>query len=256
MALIKCPECGEKISSKAASCPHCGFPFEPVQRNEGINEQNAEQTGRIEKTTETKGESGNKKSRSKKMVLLLSLAVIVIGAIVANLVFGNKQPSDPFAELYYGKSREEVISKFGEPTYTAYNEDKSVQSDSFSVSFLGYETSLVPLYGDAETLMAASVAYRCEPDSNTGVSESRKAEASKYYSVVYDYCIETYGYTTDTDRRETDSMIMETYVWRLKDGSAVRLFYMQTIKPTMLNGRTEISLLWAPPESVDWLMPD
>lgn len=26
MALIKCPECGKEISSKAASCPNCGCP--------------------------------------------------------------------------------------------------------------------------------------------------------------------------------------------------------------------------------------
>lgn len=27
MALIDCPECKEKISDKAASCPRCGFPM-------------------------------------------------------------------------------------------------------------------------------------------------------------------------------------------------------------------------------------
>lgn len=27
MALIKCPECGGQVSSKATSCPHCGFPM-------------------------------------------------------------------------------------------------------------------------------------------------------------------------------------------------------------------------------------
>lgn len=27
MALIKCPECGEKISDKASACIHCGFPL-------------------------------------------------------------------------------------------------------------------------------------------------------------------------------------------------------------------------------------
>ena len=27
MALIECPECGESVSNKAESCPHCGFPF-------------------------------------------------------------------------------------------------------------------------------------------------------------------------------------------------------------------------------------
>ena len=27
MALINCPECGNKISDKALSCPQCGFPI-------------------------------------------------------------------------------------------------------------------------------------------------------------------------------------------------------------------------------------
>jgi hypothetical protein len=27
MALIKCPECGQDVSDKAFSCPHCGYPF-------------------------------------------------------------------------------------------------------------------------------------------------------------------------------------------------------------------------------------
>jgi len=26
MALFPCPECSEKISDKAVSCPHCGLP--------------------------------------------------------------------------------------------------------------------------------------------------------------------------------------------------------------------------------------
>lgn len=31
MALIKCPECGKEVSSKAQSCPNCGNPFN-IQR--------------------------------------------------------------------------------------------------------------------------------------------------------------------------------------------------------------------------------
>jgi len=27
MSLIKCPECGNAISDKAISCPHCGYPL-------------------------------------------------------------------------------------------------------------------------------------------------------------------------------------------------------------------------------------
>lgn len=30
MALIKCPECGNEISSFAKACPNCGYPIEEV----------------------------------------------------------------------------------------------------------------------------------------------------------------------------------------------------------------------------------
>ena len=30
MALIRCPECKQQISSKAKACPHCGFPLDDV----------------------------------------------------------------------------------------------------------------------------------------------------------------------------------------------------------------------------------
>ena len=27
MALLNCPECKDRVSDQAKSCPHCGFPF-------------------------------------------------------------------------------------------------------------------------------------------------------------------------------------------------------------------------------------
>ena len=33
MAMINCPECGEKISDKAVSCPKCGNPMKPILIN-------------------------------------------------------------------------------------------------------------------------------------------------------------------------------------------------------------------------------
>lgn len=31
MALIKCPECGKRVSDKAGNCPNCGCPIQPGQ---------------------------------------------------------------------------------------------------------------------------------------------------------------------------------------------------------------------------------
>ncbi len=32
MALIKCPECGQNVSTSAYSCPHCGYPLRPAEQ--------------------------------------------------------------------------------------------------------------------------------------------------------------------------------------------------------------------------------
>ena len=34
MAMIKCPECGKEISSKAEACPNCGMPIRGRQKKE------------------------------------------------------------------------------------------------------------------------------------------------------------------------------------------------------------------------------
>lgn len=37
MALIKCPECNNKISDQAESCPKCGYELKPSKKSESIN---------------------------------------------------------------------------------------------------------------------------------------------------------------------------------------------------------------------------
>lgn len=32
MALMKCDECGKKVSDKAKNCPHCGAPVEVEEK--------------------------------------------------------------------------------------------------------------------------------------------------------------------------------------------------------------------------------
>ena len=66
MALIKCPECGKKMSDKAESCPHCGYS-KTFKKNNNI-------------TVNVKGKLNNK-------YLVLVIVVLLIGAY---FIFFNK----------------------------------------------------------------------------------------------------------------------------------------------------------------------
>lgn len=39
MALINCPECGRRVSDKAAACPGCGYPIAGTEREDGGNRE-------------------------------------------------------------------------------------------------------------------------------------------------------------------------------------------------------------------------
>lgn len=38
MALIKCPECNQDVSTFASACPHCGYPLTPESNNGNVCE--------------------------------------------------------------------------------------------------------------------------------------------------------------------------------------------------------------------------
>ena len=39
MALIKCIECGKDVSSKAATCPNCGYPLQNIDKEVTLEEK-------------------------------------------------------------------------------------------------------------------------------------------------------------------------------------------------------------------------
>ena len=64
MALITCPDCENRISDQAASCPHCGRP---------VSAQSSMKVGR-EKAIELT-------SKRLKLISICSVAAIVIGLV-------------------------------------------------------------------------------------------------------------------------------------------------------------------------------
>lgn len=43
MALINCPECNEEISDKAGQCPHCGYPLDVKNKENGSKKMSQKQ---------------------------------------------------------------------------------------------------------------------------------------------------------------------------------------------------------------------
>ncbi len=55
MALIDCPECGKRVSEKAASCPNCGCPIAQEKEQPRRPVQTVEQTGKTYKACQLLG---------------------------------------------------------------------------------------------------------------------------------------------------------------------------------------------------------
>ncbi|WP_404397927.1 zinc ribbon domain-containing protein [Idiomarina loihiensis] len=64
MALINCPECDKKVSSKAATCPNCGVSISP----------NVEREEHEKKLTTTQ-----LTAKSLKLQGLISLVIVIVG---------------------------------------------------------------------------------------------------------------------------------------------------------------------------------
>jgi len=78
MSLILCPECGKKISSNAAQCPHCGCPASVWQKTTEITDTNTSMS------SENKQLHSNQKSGSGFVVVLVAIGLIVLfGLLIA-----------------------------------------------------------------------------------------------------------------------------------------------------------------------------
>lgn len=76
MALIKCAECNNQVSSTAATCPHCGAPVASKTEHAATGS-----------TVTTVQETGKR----LKVHIMLSLAIFFIGIISAAVSFSAAQ---------------------------------------------------------------------------------------------------------------------------------------------------------------------
>ena len=87
MALIKCPECQEKVSNKAKACPHCGAPAETLivkrsKRNMSMNMSCGESQSPQETDQSFFYGLGKLIRVCVKTIIYLFLAVIIFGIVL------------------------------------------------------------------------------------------------------------------------------------------------------------------------------
>lgn len=87
MALLKCPECGNQVSDKAASCPQCGHPVSEMQKS--VRQAPIQQAKvKAEQATERKTKKGLKSITIIAGILILVL--IIIGGVVGFMYLRSK----------------------------------------------------------------------------------------------------------------------------------------------------------------------
>ena len=106
MALMSCPECGEKISDKAEKCIHCGFPISSLADTENIVGENitAETPNTIDDSEPSK-QSGNITAEPKKknMGCGITIIILIIVVILIAWLFGGEDHDDGKCDIC-GKS--------------------------------------------------------------------------------------------------------------------------------------------------------
>lgn len=93
MALIKCPECGQQVSDKAAVCPHCGVAIA------GNPEIAARGAAAVSKTAKPAVKS-EKQGKNNRATIYVVAAVIALAIVAVGFYYYNNVESDNEMEAY------------------------------------------------------------------------------------------------------------------------------------------------------------
>ncbi len=123
MALIKCTECGKKVSDTASACPSCGHPIEAIIKETFAKQE--EQKIQKEKKKLAKQERKNISSEQKKKNSYVLISIVCAIVVVATLIwmFGIKIPKDKAYAEY-----QTVVSTCNE-TIDEYNQEAASYND-------------------------------------------------------------------------------------------------------------------------------
>lgn len=117
MALIKCPECGQNVSSLAESCPNCGYPLnaplDELKKDQTKVENNPNTTDNLE-TNVSPFPAKVKRPINSKLIILSSVGIIVLLCILLpTIIIPSIQYSKAVTLLEEGSYTEAKLILYG-----------------------------------------------------------------------------------------------------------------------------------------------
>lgn len=129
MSLITCPECGNKVSDKAKSCPNCGMPGTQFK---------VEKTDRFQETNDDKKIDNNKDNSFYANNLIIGLVGVSIFIVLLGLCTKGNSDSDKKSERSsytissYG-STDSYSSTSGYSSTSSKGEDITISTGTYVV---------------------------------------------------------------------------------------------------------------------------
>ena len=135
-----------------------------------------------------------KKFKKKQIILFSALLISALVAVILILSASNIKSKDIFEKLYYGPTREQVLSEMRIPDHTTYSEGKIWCDYYEDVDFLGCTGKLTVYYRGTDTVTDAHFEVIWE-NPNVDV----KQQADEYGNKVKSFYTKKYGEQKDDD---------------------------------------------------------
>lgn len=164
MALIKCPECGKKISDQAPACIHCGYPITPTHEQDKLPKTTTDlenlMHNELPKDTQGINECVEGDTITVKNKLKLWHKILIIGATIILLVFAAIAL---FGGLFNNNESDDSSKDPLTNVSTSTNDEKG-SDDDFVTPVIQYEFLD---YTEFSTYWFDGV-FRCGTDFNAG----------------------------------------------------------------------------------------
>ena len=102
MALINCTKCGNQISDKAPSCPHCGEVFAPQLSQQNVGGSYIQPNQPANQNVQMQA-AAKPVSKNKIVVVIIVILVLIASAVVSiivPLINKNQKDAEEYASTY------------------------------------------------------------------------------------------------------------------------------------------------------------